>query len=220
MFKSLVLLIFICLVAFCASAQTNTGFNYNIGLSAFSFSQAPQVNFSQRSITEVRRYFPGIILKISDNQLAYRIGIDYHRNRNFNLNQDDSVSVHGAYTNYAFKLGFERDLSMTAFKPYYGVDAGFVHTDFLGSRARIPSASSMLKTEKNGLLLSPFVGIKYTIVPRLYISVEAAISFIYAYNRVETVTDNINYVSHFNKGEFLLSPVSLVGLHYNFGSAN
>ena len=204
-----------------ATAQTNTDFNYNIGVNFYKLSQIPQVNFNQRVNPETGRYFPGIILKFNDNQLAYRVALNFYRNSNFGFSEDDSASVHGTYLDYSLKMGVERDLSATNFKPYFGADLGFLHSEFSGLKMHFNDKTvNNLRTEKNGFLISPFLGVKYHFIRRLYLSAEVAIDFIYAYNRLQTINDGIKQVSHFNKGEFLLAPVSLIGLHYNFGALN
>lgn len=204
-----------------ASAQTNTGYNYNFGINLYSISQTPQVNFSQRIRPDVSRYLPGIMIKINDNQLAYRIGINFYRNKKFNFAEDDSAFVHGRYLEYSLKFGVEHDLSLDNFKPYYGADIGFLHGEFSGQEMHISDKTfNYLRIQKNGLLLSPFIGLKYTLIPRFYVSAEIAINLIFAYNRLQNNNDGIERVSHFNKGEFLLAQLSMVGLHYNFDSSN
>lgn len=219
--KSLFLYFLISFSILTASAQTNTDFNYNIGLNLYSFSQIPQVNFNQRIKPETDRFFPGVILKFNDNQLAYRVALNFYRNKKFSFPEDDSASVHGTYLEYSLKLGVEHDLSNTNLKPYYGADLGFLHSEFSGLESHFNDKTiNNLRTEKNGFIISPFLGLKYHFVRRLYISAEVAINFIYAYNRLQNDNDGIKKVSHFNKGEFLLAPVSLIGLHYNFGALN
>lgn len=219
--KSLFLYLLISFSILSASAQTNTDFNYNIGLNLYNLSQLPQVNFNQQVKPETSRYLPGIILKFNDNQFAYRVALNFYRNTKLSIPEDDSASVHGTYLEYSLKLGFERDLSNGNFKPYYGADLGFIHTEFSGLETHFNQKTlNNLRTEKNGFLMSPFLGIKYHFISRLYISAELAINFIYAYNRLQNDNDGKKTISHFNKGEFLLAPVSLIGLHYNFGALN
>ena len=223
MSKKIFLFVFIFLATKLVSGQTNSGFNYNIGVKLFSFAQPPLIVNNQSNSNNEPTYLPGLLLKINDNQIAYRIGFDYFTKNNFKFNNADTSSGKGKYSQYAFTLGFERDLSTTSFKPYFGADIGFIHTEFNGQQNRPgPASYSMLHTIKNGFLLSPFVGIKYNFIPRLYVSLESSISFLYAYNRVQNtnvVTSNVP-VTHFTRSEFLTAPISLIGLHYNFASSN
>lgn len=220
MIKNIFLTILICLFGYTLHAQNYDGYNSSIGVNLFNYAQRPQLNINQNRKTELRRYLSGVMLELYDNQISYRIGLNYYRDASFKTRQDDAADITGRYTDYSVTLGMEKELGSTALRPYIGMDAGYIHTDFTGQEFYAAGNNTLaLKTEKNGLLVSPFVGIKYTFIPRLYISMEAAISFVYGYNRIEqqTAAESMT-VNHYNKGEFLVCPLSQLGIHYNFGN--
>lgn len=216
----ILLIVFLSFLSFKLVAQTNSDFDYNIGVNGFSFSQMNQVVNNQSQKAEIKKILPAILFKINSYQFAYRIGLQYHRNNNLQFNDADTAMGKGAYAEYAFTLGFEKDMSTARMKTYYGADAGFVHNEFSGHEFKIKNSTSFrLRSEKNGLLVAPFMGLKYTFASRFYLSLESSLSFMYGYNRIQKSlgAQDLVTVSRFTKGEFSLAPLSLLGLHYNLG---
>lgn len=219
----ILLLVFFGCFSLNLSAQTNSDFDYNIGVNAVSFLQMNQVINNQSQKAEIRKILPGLLFKINNNQFAYRIGLQYHRNNNLQFNDADTATGRGAYAEYAFTLGFEHDLSTARLKTYYGADLGFIHNEFSGREYRnLSMNNNRLRSEKNGFIVAPFMGLKYTLASRIYLSLETGLSFIYGYNRIQKSLgfQNSVTVTRFTKGEFSLSPLSLLGLHYNLGKSN
>jgi len=219
MIRSLLLITACILFSAKSKGQTNTNFNYNLGIRAFSYGQTPSI-LNDYVNKNARKYLTGLLLKFNDNQLAYRLGFNFYTKDNYSLTGTRNEKLKGRYRDYGLTLGFERDLSLSNFKPFFGGDIGFIHSNFKGIRTTgVLQAPLTLATLKNGLSLSPLFGVKYTFIPRFYLSIEAAVCFDYSFNRVESTPQlpASRVVTHYSKGEFLTSPVAYAGLHYNFG---
>ena len=68
--------------------------------------------------------------------------------------------------------------------------------------------------------MSPNFGLKVNIVSHFSLALETGIGVLYSYEKQEKTYRDMNRTRTFNdykKWEFLLKPVSMIGLQYNFG---
>lgn len=207
-------------------AQTGADYNYTIGLRAFSLMQLPKVLNQANTQDYTSMFGNGVMLKFNDNQISYRISGTYFRN---DVEFDNTCATceigKGKVTDYSFKIGFEKNFNYSRIQPYFGFDFGFRSNRFTGTVT--PKTSVVRNTVqtadayKNGLVLSPLIGIKVNIIPQLNVFAESNLDFFYSYEKQDITEPNgvARTVSTYRKWEFLLNPIS-AGLQFSINGKN
>lgn len=232
--KKNLLAILLLLTGGASFAQMNGDYNYTIAVKGYALMQMPkvmnEVNFGK--YTNV--YFKGGVLKFNDNQFSYRISGYYQKNsKTFYNNCTTCEQIGGDMSDYAFKLGFEKNLNFSRIQPYVGLDLGYRSNKFIGKaynvnelqlRAAMDASSAIASTKveatKVGFVASPILGLKFNPISQLTLFAETSLDFFYSYERQERVTEDINNtrtLSRTNKTEFLLNPVT-VGIAVHLGN--
>ena len=79
-----------------------------------------------------------------------------------------------------------------------------------------------MRTKKDGLVVTPTIGVKVNPISQISLFVESNLDFFYAYERRESVNqdaENVTDVRKYTKTEYLLNPVS-VGIQFHLGNKN
>ncbi|WP_443939551.1 hypothetical protein [Pedobacter sp. MW01-1-1] len=218
------LIIFLCSINL--FAQTAADYDYSIGVRAYSMMQLPKILNQTNDITLVNVPFNGAFVKLNTNQTSFRISGSYYKgDQKFDNTCSTCDIISGKTTDYSFKLGFEKNVSYTAIQPYYGFDIGFRANKFDGlsnsKTARATTPQKNVVSTKNGLILSPLLGIKVNIFQRFCILAESSFDMFYNYEK-QDVTEDLGVgrtVTTYKKWDFLINPVS-VGIQYSLSSKN
>lgn len=215
-----------------AFSQMNTDYNYSIAVRGYGSMQMPKLFNETDPVKLVNTYFSGLMVKVNDNQVNYRLGGSYvKQSKSFYNNCNTCEVVNGDVTDYIFKIGFEKNLNYSRLQPYFGADLGYRANRFTGTSQNVNllkeqllaagnSVTNRMEASKNGAMLSPLVGIKFNPIPQLSVFIESSLDFYYSYERQQMITEDVNnFRSLFktNKSEFLLNPVS-IGLTLHLGS--
>ena len=128
----------------------------------------------------------------------------------------------GNYDDLNFKIGFERNITYSRLQPFYGIDFGYSEGKFNGITKDFKSNAFLnnVNIQKNGVLASTFIGIKFNIIKYLTLSAESGIDFIYNFEK-EIKSNNTNAVissSSFRRSRFVNKPLGMLSLQFNFGS--
>lgn len=229
--KKNLLIILLLLSGGSAFSQMNGDYNYSITARGFSMMQMPKILNDTDYSKYVNTYFSGLVIKFNDNQISYRLGGNYlKKSKTFYNNCNTCEIVSGDVTDYAFKIGFEKNLNFSRIQPYFGVDLGYRSNKFVGLSQNANTLKSDLQSDaipaskveatKVGFIASPLVGIKFNVINEVSLFVESSLDFFYSYERQEFVTQdaaNSRTLAKTNKAEFLLNPVS-VGITIHLGS--
>lgn len=208
-------------------SQLNGNYNYSVALRGFSVMQVPKI-FNQNSETYVNNTLTGGMIKFNDNQVSYRISGNYlKKSLSFNNSCMNCDLAHGKVKDYAFKLGFEKNFNYARIQPYFAIDAGYRFNQFKGSLNSLNFQQSItaihyLEDTKSGGTISSMVGLKINLISQISFFVESGIEFYYAYVRQETTAQDASAAKNqnsFNRGEFLLNPVS-AGIQIQLGNKN
>lgn len=202
-------------------------YNYSIAARGFSIIQMPKV-FNQEEQHYLNVFMNGGMVKFNDNQISYRLSGNYIKQdvdfRNDCINCDVAT---GKVTDYAFKIGFEKNFNYSRIQPYFAFDLGYRNNGFAGTMNIIDSQRSVaginkIESTKNGLTASPIIGIKINPLPQITIFAESSLEFYYSYERRETVAQDASATKTYsktNQGEYLINPVS-VGIQIHLGAKN
>ncbi|SKB56727.1 hypothetical protein SAMN05660226_02032 [Parapedobacter luteus] len=201
----------------------NTDFWYTIALRTYAYEQFPQLlNQPTGQSPTLRSSFNGVLFKINDNQVAYRLQATHFNNDiTFDHECDGCAEVAGKFRNTAIKVGAEKSVNYSRFQPYFGGDLGFMIQKF-NTKDQDPVVFA--EDNKNAVLFSPFIGTKLYVVPRVAIGIEANFNIAYSYQKVNTYADNSftgdpEQTKRY-RWEYFFSPVAAVTLQYNFGLIN
>lgn len=208
-----------------AQYHSQTLYSYTVGFKIFSLEEFPKILNQVHTNDYVRSYVNGIMLKYNDNQISYRMsGSFFSDNISFKNECEECELAKGKVVDNAVKIGFEKNFIYAAVQPYFGIDLGFRRNTFDGT---VNDAGTLdyttgydANTTKNSLSFSPVFGIKLNLVNHFTLAAETGLDLLYSYERQEkTLYDNsrTRLFSKFNKWEFLLKPVSILSLQYNFG---
>jgi hypothetical protein len=225
-----VLLILLCSSAF---SQMNGDYNYSIAVNGYSLMKMPKILNQKNDERFTEFTFSGGMIKFNDNQISYRLGGSY-LNKEVKLvnNCIGCQEANGKITDYAFKIGFEKNINFSRIQPYFGFDIGFRYNKFDGMLVSkndmamamaAPSAvlgPNGVETSKTGFTAAPIIGIKINPLPMISIFAESNLEMFYSYERQETVAADINNTRTFNKynkTEWLINPVT-VGIQVHLGS--
>lgn len=216
------------LTSISAFAQVDGNYNYSLGVKGYSMMQLPKILQQTNNDAYTNMWLNGGIIKINDNQMAFRISGHYYSNKDFKFNNqcDNCENATGNLNDYSIKLGFEKNFNYSVVQPYFGADFGFRSNNFKGDITRLNTASLnspyTAVASKNGGTLTPILGLKINVAKQVSIFAESSIDFYYSYERQETVQNDANSTRTFakySKFESLLNPVS-VGLQIHLVGKN
>ncbi len=209
------------------SFNNSTAYSYSIGYKILSFEEFPRI-LDQTDNNALRRSaLNGIILKYNNKQISYRLAGSFYSDRiTFQNGCDECEEIEGRLKDTHIKLGFEKNFTYGTIQPYFGIDLGIKRSIFKGDvQSTFQTLNSEqeydVKTEKNGLSVSPLLGIKLNIIDHFSITAESTIDVFYSYERQERA-NNANPGSRtlhkYYKWEYLLKPLGMLSLQYNFGA--
>ena len=231
--KNLLTVLLILLLGNAAFAQMNGDYNYSIVVNGYSLMQMPKI-LNQKNAERFTNFaFRGGMIKFNDNQISYRLGGSYlKKDVELANNCVDCQKANGTMTDYAFKLGFEKNINFSRIQPYFGFDIGFRYNKFDGTlintndllSSKAVAYSSMepngVETSKTGFTAAPVIGIKINPVSMISLFAESNLEMFYSYERQEMVAadaNNTRTLNKYNKMEWLLNPVT-VGIQVHLGS--
>jgi hypothetical protein len=209
-------------------AQSQSENNYSVGINVFSYGAVPKVLNEIRSADSYKSaVFNGIVAKFNDNQISYRFLGSRYYNSNYHFYNEckECEYVSGKYTSYEFKIGFEKSIIYAKLQPFFGMDLGYKSVTFNGE-SKDPKTNNvkslyLAEVQKNGGLLYPFIGLKYTPVNNFTLSVESGFDFYLSFdNQIKRYNDANNTVNSKNTSQLqsLTQPVGIFSIQYNFGS--
>lgn len=209
-------------------AQIDGNYNYSIGIKGYSLVQIPKILQQNNTDDYTTMWLNGGMIKLNDNQIAFRIGGHYYYKRNLTFdNQCETCeTAKGNFSDFSIKLGFEKNFNYSVVQPYFGFDIGFRASNFKGDihskSTSSPTNGYAANSSKNGATFSPVLGIKVNALKNLSIFAESTLDFFYAYERQETVLNDAaktRTFAKYNKLETLLNPVS-VGIQFHLVGKN
>jgi len=225
--KKRLLSIFILCASFTTYAQTSADFNYSLAVRGYSLMQLPKILNQTNAQDYTKMAGNGLMLKFNDNQISYRISANYFRDRDVSFqNTCETCEIaRGKVTDYSFKIGFEKNFNYSRIQPYFAFDIGYRSNRFTGmlnpANSSVATSNQSADATKNGLVMSPSLGLKINIIPNLSIFAESSLDFNYSYEKQDITQPNLagRTINTYNKWEFLLNPVS-AGIQFNFNSKN
>ncbi|MCZ4245748.1 hypothetical protein [Pedobacter punctiformis] len=225
--KRILLSLFISITTLASFAQsTGADYNYSIGFKAFSLMQMPKVLNQTNTQDYTNAYANGILLKFNDNQISYRISGNYFRNDvEFDNTCETCETGKGKVTDYSFKIGFEKNFNYSRIQPYFAFDLGYRSNRFTGTVSpKSTGASSVNQTAdatKNGLVLTPTIGLRVNIISQVSVFAESNLDFYYSYEKQDITYPSgaARTVNTYRKWEFLLNPIS-AGIQFNINRKN
>lgn len=209
-------------------AQVEGNYNYSIGIRGYSLMQLPKIAQQTNTDDFTNVWLSGGMLKLNDNQMAFRISgyYLYKRDYSFNNQCETCESAVGNLNDFSVKIGFEKNFNYSIIQPYFATDFGFRSTSFKGTVKQVNSSSLKrpysLITSKNGGTVTPVLGLKVNISKQLSLFTESSLDFFYFYERQETVLGDAaetRTFAKYYKFEALLNPVS-VGLQLHLVRKN
>ncbi len=215
--KKILICVFCFLISHAAFAQFTGEYNYTIGIKAYSRLQNPKILNQTNSQDYINAYFNGLTVKFNDNQISYRISVNYLRKNITFSNQCATCEIAtGDMTDYSFKVGFEKNINYSKIQPYFGGDIGYRANQFTGeitsANQKNTSAPYNVDTDKNGFVFAPLIGIKVNPIKNISFFAETSLDFYYSYERQETIMQdaaNTRTFAKYNKWEFLINPISV-----------
>lgn len=212
---------------FVLNARSQSGSTYSAGFNAFSYLQLARIG-DQDPLKYITTKFNGGIFKIDDRQINYRLsGRFMNQSLDFKSDCTNCNLVNGKVTDYAIKVGFEKNLNYSNIQPYFAFDIGYRYNRFKGLRdfinlQRTIALTDQMEAIKNGLTLGPTLGIRITPIEQLSIFAEGSLELYLSRLQTQTVAQNTTALrteTSESKKEFLFSPVT-VGLQFHLGSRN
>jgi len=208
-------------------AQTSSDYNYSLAARGFSIMQLPKILNQTNAQDYTKMFGNGAIVKFNDNQISYRISANYFRNTNIQFkNTCESCEIaKGKVTDYSFKIGFEKNFNYSRVQPYFAFDIGYRSNRFTGTLMPVSplvgNTTQSVDANKNGLVMTPSLGLKVNIIPNLSVFAESNLDFNYSYEKQDISEPNGvgRTVNTYRKWEFLLNPVS-AGIQFNFNGKN
>jgi hypothetical protein len=194
-----------------ASAQMDGSYNHSIGIRVLGIQQMPKIKNDSQKENYVNGYFNAITLKFNDNQINYRLSGSYYKD---DIDVRESDNGRGEVTDYAVKMGFEKNFNYGMVQPYFLMDLGYRSNEFDG----VLGSYTQTNVSKQGFTLSPGFGIKVNVAKMLTIFAEGNIEFFYFQNKLESTDGAANRVMSKNyQSQFLLNPLS-TGIQFHFGN--
>ena len=205
---------------------STSDYNYAVGIKIFSLEQFPKILNQVDSYQFRESFFNGIIAKINDNQLSYRLsGSFFRKNISFTNECKNCETATGKLTDYFFKIGFEKNLTYSRLQPYYGIDLGFRKNLFNGTSSGAINTTSntsyAITAEKNSAILSPVLGLKYNVIDHFVFSVESSVDLLLDHERQsKKYNDASNTFSNQSRyrWDLLQKPVGFLSIQYYFSS--
>ena len=205
--------------------KNTTLYSYTVGFKVMSLEEFPKI--LEQTESKIRRsMLNGFVLKYNDNQISYRLAASFFDDRiTFKNDCNGCGEISGKLNDSHIKLGFEKNMVYGVVQPYFGIDLGFKRSSFEGGTqtatiSRSSSSSYDVKTTKNGGSLSPVLGIKFNVLNHLSIVAESTVDVYYSYERQEkTFRDPAIPLSkqHYYRWEYLMKPLGMLSVQYNFG---
>jgi hypothetical protein len=198
-------------------------FMYSIGVKAFSIEEFPKILNQTNSDMLMNTYMSGVFLKVNDNQISYRLSANFfNKDLSFNNQCDSCEQANGKLKDFSTRIGFEKNFVYGIVQPYLAFDLGYRRSGFKGDvNPAVANTTNpyQVTTLKNGLLMSPGFGVKLNLINHFTLAVETGVGLLYSYEKQERVDDKskARTFDSFKKWEFLLKPVSLASIQYNFG---
>lgn len=207
-----------------STERNNSFYHYSIAFKLYGLEQFPKILKQENYSDFVSTPLSGIVFKINDNQISYRFsGTYYNEDISFKNECEDCETTTGNLTDYSAKIGFEKALSYSVVQPYFGFDIGFRRNKFTGSSQNASqisyTAPYKVSAEKNGAVLTPLLGIKFNVINHITVGVESSIDILYDYERQEKAFQDdarTKSFKKFNNWEYLMKPVAMLSLQYNF----
>ncbi|MEH3113544.1 hypothetical protein [Pedobacter terrae] len=207
-------------------SQTSADYNYSIGLRAYSVMQLPKV-LNQTNYQDFNHtYANALLMKFNDNQISYRVGGNFYRKDvTFPNTCANCETAAGTLTDFAFKVGFEKNFTYSRIQPYFGVDLGYRSNRFSGNTypgtTMYSATARYAESSKNGLVISPVIGLKLNLLPYMNLFAESSLDFFYSYERQDLTETNgtSRTVNTYQKSEFLLNLFS-AGVQFNISRRN
>ncbi|QNL50355.1 hypothetical protein H8S90_01635 [Olivibacter sp. SDN3] len=195
-------------------------FMYSVALRAFALEQFPQIFNNPEREQFYSSAFNGLTFKFNDNQISYRItGIYFNNDVSSNKNCLNCEQIGGKLQNTALKIGFEKNITYTRIQPYFGLDIGYMNQKY--AREEYNSLAEQSQQEvidrKNSALASPFIGIKFNVLPYLTVVAESNFTIAYSYQKTERASSPDTPHSR-EKWEYFFAPVGSLGIQFNFGT--
>ncbi|TZF84007.1 hypothetical protein FW774_11215 [Pedobacter sp. BS3] len=132
--------------------------------------------------------------------------------------------MNGRVEDYAVKIGFEKNITYTRLRPYYGADIGYRDNEFKGISWDGKNPNTALydaQAKKNCLVLTPFIGLRLNIIDHLSITAETGMDIMYDYEKQDKIyydAARTHTQVKYQKMEYLFRPLSMLTLQYNFGT--
>lgn len=223
---------FFFILAHSGFSQMSGDYNYSIAIKAYNLMQMPQILNQKYEERFSHVSFNGGMFKFNDNQFSYRLSGSYLTKDKVRLvnNCENCEEANGKMTDYSFKIGFEKNINFSRIQPYFGFDIGFRYNKFDGTltstnelqmvSGKSTSPPRSVEASKAGFVASPVVGLKVNLFPQVTLFAESNLELFYAYEREETVTQDVNNTRTFSKRtkvEYLLNPIT-AGIQIHLGS--
>ena len=205
----------------------NAEYLYTIGVKAYGYEQFPRI-FNESSPQPLySSVLNGLVLKINDNQLSYRLAGSYFK-KDLSVTDSDCQSCNdatpGNFENTNLKIGVEKNLIYARLQPYIGADIGFIRQKFERHNTGAMANGEGLTDEKTAGVISPFLGLKINIVPWLAIVGEANMNVAFGHQKtmrssisLETAAPERSETKGYN-WDYYFAPVAALSLQFSFGS--
>ncbi|MGK9120321.1 hypothetical protein [Olivibacter jilunii] len=197
-------------------------FLYSVGLRAFAYEQFPKILDQTTREHFYSSAFNGLFFKFNDNQISYRIAGSYF-DKDVSLNGNCiNCSGNGNLKNTTIKIGFEKNITYTRLQPYFGLDLGYTYQKYKGSYMNgsdINVTNDAVIDRKDAILASPFIGLKFNIIPTVTIAAESNLTVAYSFQKIEIAHDETTEKRPTEKGwEYYFGPVGILSVQFNFGN--
>lgn len=193
----------------------NTDYLYTIGVKLYGHEQFPAILNQSNNDSYFSTYFNGLFLGYTNNQITYRLHLSHFRNDSFGNNSCVGCEeAFGKLQNTTLKLGFQYNTTYLRVQPYLGADLGVMLQRY--ESGYVPAGDlATIHDRKVAALVSPFVGVRAFIIPRLSVAAEA--NFNVAHSSQKT-SGGIDGRKTKHSWETFFSPVAGITLQYHFGS--
>lgn len=218
----------------------NTDYWYTLALKTYSYEQFPQILDQPSDLPYLSNYLTGLLFKLNDNQISYRFQVGYVFRKNLALANEcvGCGTAVGDFQHTSVKIGVEKNINYSRFQPYFGTDVGFMFQRYDGRTTTFSQDESgqplhrnaLVEDNKNALLISPLLGFKVYVVPKVAIGAEANFNLGYTYRKTNTYDaleggpsgaySSVPAQTKRYRWEYFFSPIAAVTLQYNFGLIN
>ena len=225
----LILFLFsLCLLVSIEAFSQVGNYNYSLALKGFTITQLPGIA-NQKDIQKyISNGLSGGMIKFNDNLMSYRLSGNYlNKSVAFDNNCINCDPTNGKVKDYGIKIGFEKSLNYSRIQPYFAFDLGYRYSRFTGmmntiNNQRSIAAVNSLEDTKDGITISPVMGLRVNPIDQISLFIESNLEFYYAHISQQTITQDASAVkslTRFNRGELLLNPVC-IGIQLHLGNKN